>query len=178
MYVCIHIMHKYHVKMQFPRRTPHGSIVAREPGPLGRRARCRVRRGADQARPHSLYVCFRSVKDRHNLLNCSPLLKKSCVRQVVLDKWLLLAEAISTHLRSVLSCTSSPLHHVAVGINDRCAAKRSKYCTAVEPDKAKGSTPTLHIERCQHAKRKSAHRRAIVAVAKGVSSSLHRNQTV
>ena len=30
---------------------------------------------------------FRRVKDRHNSLRYSPLLKKSCVRQVVLDKW-------------------------------------------------------------------------------------------
>ena len=30
---------------------------------------------------------FRRVKDRHDLLHCSPLLKKTCVRQVVLDKW-------------------------------------------------------------------------------------------
>ena len=29
-----------------------------------------------------------SVKDHHNSLRCSPLLKKSCVRQVALDKWL------------------------------------------------------------------------------------------
>ena len=28
-----------------------------------------------------------SVKDHHNLQMCSPLLKKTCVRQVVLDKW-------------------------------------------------------------------------------------------
>ena len=28
-----------------------------------------------------------SVKDRRNLPNCSPLSKKTCVRQVVLDKW-------------------------------------------------------------------------------------------
>ena len=29
-----------------------------------------------------------SVKDQHNLLHSSPLLKKSCVRQVVPDEWL------------------------------------------------------------------------------------------
>ena len=29
---------------------------------------------------------FRRVKDHHSLLHCSPLLKKTCVRQVVLDK--------------------------------------------------------------------------------------------
>ena len=28
---------------------------------------------------------FRRAKDRHNLLYCSPLLKKTCVRQVALD---------------------------------------------------------------------------------------------
>ena len=28
-----------------------------------------------------------SVKDQHNLPNCLPLLRKTCVRQVVLDKW-------------------------------------------------------------------------------------------
>ena len=28
-----------------------------------------------------------SVKDHHDLLDCSPLLKNTCVRQVVLDKW-------------------------------------------------------------------------------------------
>ena len=39
-------------------------------------------------RPHSLYaVCvFRRVKDHHNLLDNAPFVKKSCVRQVVLDK--------------------------------------------------------------------------------------------
>ena len=37
----------------------------------------------------SLVVCaFRRVKDHHNLLHASPLLKLTCVRQVVLDKWL------------------------------------------------------------------------------------------
>ena len=38
----------------------------------------------------SFALCvFRRVKDHHNidLLNCSPLLKKTCVRQVVLDRW-------------------------------------------------------------------------------------------
>ena len=28
-----------------------------------------------------------SVKDHHNVLHDSPLLKKACVRRVVLDKW-------------------------------------------------------------------------------------------
>ena len=33
-------------------------------------------------------VCvFRRVKDHHNLLEYSPLLKNTCVRRVVLDKW-------------------------------------------------------------------------------------------
>ena len=31
---------------------------------------------------------FRPVKDHHNVLRSSPLLKKACVRQVVLDKLL------------------------------------------------------------------------------------------
>ena len=34
-----------------------------------------------------------SVKDHHNLLHDSPLLKKSCARQVVLDEWLPLISA-------------------------------------------------------------------------------------
>ena len=39
-------------------------------------------------RPHSCCVfCFR-VKDHHDLLHCSPRLKKTRVRRVVLDKWL------------------------------------------------------------------------------------------
>ena len=32
-------------------------------------------------------ICF-CVKDHNNVLHYSPLLKKTCVRQVVLDKWL------------------------------------------------------------------------------------------
>ena len=40
-----------------------------------------------QIRPHLFYVFFGRVKDHHNLLHYSPLLKKACVRQVVLDKW-------------------------------------------------------------------------------------------
>ena len=40
-------------------------------------------------RSHLFYALFNSVKDHHTLLhNHSPLLKKTCVRQVVLDKWL------------------------------------------------------------------------------------------
>ena len=36
----------------------------------------------------SFVVCAVSgVNDHHNLQNYSPLLKKTCVRQVVLDKW-------------------------------------------------------------------------------------------
>ena len=36
----------------------------------------------------SLGLCgFRRVKDRHKLLCYLSLLKKACVRQVVLDKW-------------------------------------------------------------------------------------------
>ena len=38
-------------------------------------------------RPRLFYVCFRRVKEHHNLLHRSPLLKKACVRKVVLDKW-------------------------------------------------------------------------------------------
>ena len=30
---------------------------------------------------------LRRVEDHHTLLHCSPRLKKTCVRQVVLDKW-------------------------------------------------------------------------------------------
>ena len=38
-------------------------------------------------RPHLLCVCvFRRVKDHRNLLHYSPPLKKTCFRQVVLDK--------------------------------------------------------------------------------------------
>ena len=39
-------------------------------------------------RPRSFYVFFvvTSIKDHHNLPHDSPLLKKACVRQVVLDK--------------------------------------------------------------------------------------------
>ena len=33
-----------------------------------------------------LFCVFRRVKDHRNLLHCSPCLKKTCVRQVVLDK--------------------------------------------------------------------------------------------
>ena len=38
---------------------------------------------------------FRRIKDHHSLPRYSPLLKKTCVRQVVLDKWfpLILARA-------------------------------------------------------------------------------------
>ena len=39
-----------------------------------------------------------SVKDHHNSLHCSPLLKNTCVRQVVLDKWFPLIQ--SSHLVS------------------------------------------------------------------------------
>ena len=39
-------------------------------------------------RPHLLCVFFCRVKDHHNLLHGSPCLKKTCVRQVVLDEWL------------------------------------------------------------------------------------------
>ena len=36
----------------------------------------------------SFVLCvFRRVKDHHNLLHSSPLWEKTCVRQVVLDKW-------------------------------------------------------------------------------------------
>ena len=39
-------------------------------------------------RPCLFELCvFRRVKDHPNLLHCSPLLKKICVRQVVLDEW-------------------------------------------------------------------------------------------
>ena len=34
-----------------------------------------------------LYCAFRRVKGHRNLRHYSPLSKKSCVRQVVLDKW-------------------------------------------------------------------------------------------
>ena len=37
-----------------------------------------------------LFCVFRRVKDRHNLLHDSQRLKKTCDRQVVLDKWFLL----------------------------------------------------------------------------------------
>ena len=40
-------------------------------------------------RPRLFYVfLFDRVKDHHNLLHHSPLLKNICVRQVVFDKWL------------------------------------------------------------------------------------------
>ena len=37
-------------------------------------------------RPRLFLCVFRRVRDHHDLLNCSPLLKNTCVRQVVLDK--------------------------------------------------------------------------------------------
>ena len=37
-------------------------------------------------RPGLLLRAFRGVKDHHNLHKYSPLLKKTCVRQIVLDK--------------------------------------------------------------------------------------------
>ena len=37
--------------------------------------------------PFSVVCVFRRVTDHHNLLHDSSLLKKACVRQVVLDKW-------------------------------------------------------------------------------------------
>ena len=39
------------------------------------------------ARHNMCCVFVGHVKDHHNLLNYSPLLKNTCVRQVVLDKW-------------------------------------------------------------------------------------------
>ena len=42
----------------------------------------------------SFVLCvFRRVKDHHILLHDSPLLKKTCVRQVVLDEWFPLKSA-------------------------------------------------------------------------------------
>ena len=38
-------------------------------------------------RPCLFYVCLCSVKDHRSLPNYSPLSKKTCVRQVVIDKW-------------------------------------------------------------------------------------------
>ena len=43
-----------------------------------------------------IYICicvFRRVRDRHKLLHYSPLVKKTCVRQVVLDDWFSLSAA-------------------------------------------------------------------------------------
>ena len=39
-----------------------------------------------------MFIAFRSVKDHHNLPHYSQLLKRTCVRQVVLDKWLPLTQ--------------------------------------------------------------------------------------
>ena len=49
--------------------------------------------------PASLVLCvFRRVKDHQHLLHDSPRSKKTCVRQVALDKWLpLIAVADSVH---------------------------------------------------------------------------------
>ena len=42
----------------------------------------------------SLFLCVvRRVKEHHKVLHDSPLLKKTCVRQVVLDKWFPLSTA-------------------------------------------------------------------------------------
>ena len=38
-------------------------------------------------RPSSYYALFRRVKEHHDALHSSPLLKRACVRQVMLDKW-------------------------------------------------------------------------------------------
>ena len=37
--------------------------------------------------PMLCFLCFRRVEDQRNSLQVSPLLKKTCVRQVVLGKW-------------------------------------------------------------------------------------------
>ena len=38
-----------------------------------------------------------NTNNNNNVLYCSPLLKRTCVREVVLDKWLPLIKAGTTH---------------------------------------------------------------------------------
>ena len=44
-----------------------------------------------------LFCVFRSAKDHHNLLHDSQLFKKTCVRQVVLDRWFPLNHTNNIH---------------------------------------------------------------------------------
>ena len=65
-------------------------------------------------RPRSFYVSVCRVKEHRNVLHCSPLLKNTCVRQVVLDKWFPLKEANSScHVAEAdYTQTASPLCHL------------------------------------------------------------------
>ena len=51
----------------------------------------------------SVLCAFRCVKDHHHLPNCLSLLKSTCVRQAVLDKWFLLNYAQVRKRRAVVS---------------------------------------------------------------------------
>ena len=115
MFVCANRMTGRSIDAWSNKRTQElqKSTQERSADPLSNWATCPQDRGADQTlrsprsyllllfgchnlsnttcliRPHLVYaLCvFRRVKDHHHLLHDSPLLKNTCLRQVVIDKW-------------------------------------------------------------------------------------------
>ena len=86
MYVCMYIyIYIYNPLAAFEKRSA-AAAVARYPLPI---IGWRYMSNVTLCNTASSALCaFRSVKAPHTLLHYSPLLKKTCVRQVVSDKWL------------------------------------------------------------------------------------------
>ena len=53
-----------------------------------------------------LFYAFRGVKDHRVVLHDSPLLKKTCVRQAVVDKWFPLVAWAAAQTAAVINMTS------------------------------------------------------------------------
>ena len=64
--------------------------------------------------PHTCHVHIIRVKDQHTLLRYSPRLKKTCVRQVVLDKWFPLVQATSKGFLFQIPLFGSPLRGTVI----------------------------------------------------------------